>query len=176
MKFEKKMGNNKKKHNSRDSTHRHLYRKTKQARRNKSLIDKDTEQQLTGLNTEQDEEETRVSREGSKIINVGQLQEYAEDITKHSYNAKSDVALIIGKETGKLLHVRVRNNYCHACARPIPQKDHTCYRNWAASEMETDIILEGFLEAESVYRVRYTEFIGDGDSSVYLTPIQNVLD
>ena len=37
--------------------------------------------------------------------------------------------------------------------------------------METDIILEGFLEAERVHRVRYTEFIGNGDSSVHPTLI-----
>ena len=95
---------------------------------------------------------------------------------KHSYNAKSGVAIIIGKETGKLLHIGVRNKFCHACARKIPKENHTCYRNWTASssEMETDIILEGFLEAERVHRVRYTEFIGDGDSSVHPTLIQNV--
>ena len=40
--------------------------------------------------------------------------------------------------------------------------------------METDIILEGFLEVERVHRVRYTEFIGDDDSSVHLTLIQNL--
>lgn len=92
---------------------------------------------------------------------------------KHSYNAKSGVAIVIGKETGKLLHVGVRNKFCHACARQIP---HICYRNWSdsSSEMETDIILEGFLEAERVHGVRYTKFIGDGDSSVYPTLIQNV--
>ena len=82
----------------------------------------------------------------------------------------------IGKETGKLLHIGVRNKFCHAYARKIPKENHTCYRNWTASssEMETDIILEGFLEAERVHRVRYTEFIGDGDSSVHPTLIQNV--
>ncbi len=37
-----------------------------------------------------------------------------------------------------------------------------------------DIILEGFLEAERVHRLHYTQFIGDGDSSVHLTLIQNV--
>ncbi len=31
---------------------------------------------------------------------------------KYSYNAKSGVAIIIGKETGKLLHLGVRNKYC----------------------------------------------------------------
>ncbi len=31
---------------------------------------------------------------------------------KHSYNAKSGVAIIIGKATGKLLYLGVRNKYC----------------------------------------------------------------
>ena len=95
---------------------------------------------------------------------------------KHSYNAKSGVGIIIGKETGKLLHIGVRNKHCHACATGIPQKDHACYKNWSASssEMETDIILEEFLEAEKVHVVRYTKFVGDGDSSVYPTLLQSV--
>ena len=40
--------------------------------------------------------------------------------------------------------------------------------------MEADIILEGFLEAEKVHGVRYMNFVGDGDSSVYPTLVQNV--
>ena len=95
---------------------------------------------------------------------------------KHSYNAKSGVAIIIGKVTGKLLYIGVRNKYCQACAMHIPQDRHTCYKNWNASssEMETDILLEGFLEAERVHGVHYTKFISDGDSSVHPTLIQNV--
>ena len=51
-----------------------------------------------------------------------------------------------------------------------------CYKNWSASssEMETDIILEGFLQAERVPGIRYTTIIGDGDRSAYLSLIQNV--
>lgn len=95
---------------------------------------------------------------------------------KHSYNANSGVAIIIGKETGKLLHIGVRNKFCTACARNIPQDKHKCFKNWnsSSSEMETDIILEGFVEAERIHGVRYTTFIGDGDSSVYATLIQRV--
>ncbi len=95
---------------------------------------------------------------------------------KHSYNANSGVAIIIGKETSKLLYIGVRNKYCHACARNISPDKHACFRNWdkSSSEMETDIILEGFLEAEKVHGVRYIHFIGDGDSSVHPTLIQNV--
>ena len=102
--------------------------------------------------------------------------EWSKRSHKYSYNANSGVGVIIGKETGKLLHIGVRNKYCHACGRNIPGEKHVCFRNWSesSSEMETDIILEGFLEAERVHGVRYTQFIGDGDSSVYSTLIQNV--
>ena len=41
--------------------------------------------------------------------------------------------------------------------------------------MEPDIILEGFKQAEQVHGVRYKRFVGDGDSSVYPTLIENVL-
>ena len=95
---------------------------------------------------------------------------------KHSYNAKSGVAIIIGKETGKLLHIGVRNKFCAACAQNIPKENHLCFRNWEASssEMETDILVEGFMKAEEIHGVRYMRFIGDGDSSVHTTLLQSV--
>ena len=40
--------------------------------------------------------------------------------------------------------------------------------------MEPDIILEGFLQAESTHGVRYIKFAGDGDSSVHSTVITGV--
>ena len=95
---------------------------------------------------------------------------------KHSYNAKSGVGIIIGQRTGKILHIGVRNKYCSACAQGIPPEKHTCFKNWDASssEMETDIILDGFLKAEKTHGLRYTRFIGDGDSSVFPTLRENV--
>ncbi len=95
---------------------------------------------------------------------------------KHSYNAKSGVAIIIGKKTGKLLYIGVRNKYCAACAQGILKENHQCYKNWNASssEMESDILLKGFSQAEHVHGVRYTRFIGDGDSSVHTTLLQGV--
>ena len=69
----------------------------------------------------------------------------------------------------------MRNKYSHACASG-KKNNHACFHNWIASssEMETDIILEGFVEAEKVHGVRYTQFIGDGDSSVYPTLLTSV--
>ena len=95
---------------------------------------------------------------------------------KHSYNAMSGVAIIIGAETRKILHIGVRSKYCVACARSIPPDKHKCYRNWneSSSQMETDIILEGFLEAERVHGVCYMTFIGDGDSFVHSILLERV--
>ena len=40
--------------------------------------------------------------------------------------------------------------------------------------METDIIIDGFCQAERVHGLRYMRFIGDGDSSVYHTLVTTV--
>ena len=96
---------------------------------------------------------------------------------KHSYNAKSGVAIIIGKATGKILHMGVRNKFCSICNQhPEQPPPHTCFRNWNGSSaaMETDIIVEGFQKCEQQHGIRYTSFIGDGDSSVYSSLIEAV--
>ena len=95
---------------------------------------------------------------------------------RHSYNAKSGVGIVIGQATGKLLYIGVRNKYCTACTQGISSEKHVCFKNWdeSSSQMEPDIILKGFQQAERVHGVRYMRFIGDGDSSVYPTLIQNV--
>ena len=50
------------------------------------------------------------------------------------------------------------------------------YENWggASSFIETNIILEGFKLAESEYGLQYSKFIGDSDSSVYPTLVNEV--
>ena len=91
---------------------------------------------------------------------------------KHSYNAKSGVAVIFGLHIKKLLFLGVRNKYCSVCAvaehkeQATPQ--HACYRNWAGSScaMESDIIAEGFRLSETTHEIRYLKVVGDGDSSV----------
>ena len=121
-------------------------------------------------------EENGRFHEGVPAVAVIVDEGWSKHSHKHSYNAKSGVAIIIGKETGKLLFIGIRNKYCHACALGGKEKDHTCFCNWDASssEMETDIVLEGFMEAERVHGVHYTKFIGDGDSSVYPTLLTSV--
>ena len=101
---------------------------------------------------------------------------------KHSYNALSGVGIIVGKETGKILHIGVRNKYCAGCTLSKDSetnsttKCHVCYKNWSdsSSAMEADIILEGFQQAEGEHGVRYIRMVGDGDSSVYPTLVERV--
>lgn len=90
---------------------------------------------------------------------------------KHSYNALSGVAIIMGRATGKLLHIGVRNKYCTACAQGIPQDNHTCHKNWSksSSQMET-----GIPESREGPRSSILRFIGDGDSSVHPTLVESV--
>ncbi len=91
---------------------------------------------------------------------------------KHSYNAPGGVAILVGAVTGRILHIGVRNRTCIICTRAegrgcVPA-EHECFRNWdqSSAAMENDVILEGFLQAEATHGVRYTRYIGDGDSSV----------
>ena len=94
---------------------------------------------------------------------------------KHSYNAKSGVAVIFGLHTKKLLFIGVRNKYCSVCAvaehKEQTAPDHACYRNWNGSScaMESDIVAEGFRLSETMHGIRYLKVVGDGDSSVMAT-------
>ena len=143
------------------------------------------QQQLQGIMAEAGREELVEKRlaeerndfhEGVPAVTVVVDGGWSKRSHRHSYNAKSGVGIIIGQSTGKLLFMGVRNKYCTACTQGVPRDKHICFKNWShsSSEMEPDIILEGFKQAEKVHGVRYTRFIGDGDSSVHSTLIQCV--
>jgi len=92
---------------------------------------------------------------------------------KHSYNALGGVGVIFGAETKKLLHIGVRNKHCLVCkvaeSNNVTPRQHKCFRNWyeTSQAMESDVILEGFLNCESKHGVRYMRIIADGDSSTF---------
>ena len=151
-----------------------------------SAIDKCWWQSLEESMREAAEEEKRIAIErgsyhqGVPAITVILDAGWSKRSHKHSYNAKSGVGIIVGMETKKLLYVGVRNKYCSVCARADTKGEeppqHECHKNWdgSSSSMETDIIVQGFKEAETKYGLRYTKFVGDGDSSVYPALITGV--
>ena len=71
---------------------------------------------------------------------------------KHSYNANSGVG--------------------------CTQQSHTCFKNWTGTScgMESDIITEGFQRSEEMHQLRFTQLVGDGDSSVFYSVALNVED
>ena len=136
------------------------------------------EQLRESMNEAGKEEKRGNYHQGVPAITVYVDRGWSKHSHKHSYNANSGVAIIIGKATGKLLHLGVRNKYCSACTQGISKEQHigTCFKNWtsSSSKMETDVILEGFCMAESTHGVRYMRMVGDGNSSVYSTLLLNV--
>lgn len=58
----------------------------------------------------------------------------------------------------------------------FPGAQHRCFRNWdgSSSAMEADIIVEGFNNSLSLYGLKYTKFIADGDSSVHSKILKDV--
>ena len=79
--------------------------------------------------------------------------------------------MIVGKCTGKLLYIGVRNKYCATCVQnknTRKKTDHICFKNWNGTSvcMESDIIIEGFRMAEQQHGVWCIKFTGDGDSII----------
>ena len=54
--------------------------------------------------------------------------------------------------------------------------NHKCFKNWSSlsCSLESDIIVEGFNQSETMHGLRYIWMVGDGDSSVYLSVTLNV--
>ena len=90
------------------------------------------------------------------------------------------MGIIFGATTKKLLYVGVRNKYCCVCSiaknRGVEVGSHTCFKNWSGSScaMEPDIITEGFQRSEEMHQLRFTQLVGDGDSSVFYSVALNV--
>jgi len=74
-----------------------------------------------------------------------------------------------GAHSKKLLIIGIQNKYCFTCAiaarKGVTVLPYSCYKNWSQSScfMETDIIVEGFLQSEEMHGLQYRWMIGDGD-------------
>lgn len=90
-----------------------------------------------------------------------------------NYKAASGTAAIIGRRTGKIIFLAVKNKYCLVCARAesknSPPNEHKCYKNFDGSScsMEGDIITEGIQQSIPMYGIIYKRMIADGDASTY---------
>ena len=113
-----------------------------------SLLGEEMKQQLFAAITEagKEEREHAISLEsfyqGIPAITVVADGGWSKRSHKHSYNAKSGVAVILGHYTKKLFFLGVRNKLCSVCtvARRKEQEPppHQCYLNWAGSSVEME--------------------------------------
>jgi len=101
---------------------------------------------------------------------------------KRGHKSKHGVVFILSVQTGEILDFEVFSHYCHACvAHEEMDKDSIQYKAWAAShtkecqinhhgssgEMETEGAIRMFSRSVQSRNLKYTQFVGDGDSSCY---------
>ena len=92
----------------------------------------------------------------------------------HAYNANSEVGVIFGGATKKLLYMGVKNKNCAVCSiakkKQTEPPSHQCFKNLCGSStsMEADIIATGFCLSETMHGVRYTQVIGDGTARYFI--------
>jgi hypothetical protein len=108
--------------------------------------------------------------ENESDSNLGMDIPIAFDATwqKRGHVSKNAVATITSFDTGKVIDVEVLSKYCHKCAlKKTPV--HECSMNYQGSSggMETVAAIEMFHRSENTRGVRYTKFLGDGDSSAF---------
>ena len=103
---------NKNKDNRKYSSHRHIYRKKKNPKKkiqSTRHVEKRTEQ-------DQGVESLSVSIEGSRIINIEKLQDYIDDLNKHSSECGGSI-ILSGERRDGLASILAGS--CSACEKTI---------------------------------------------------------
>ncbi|KAL7307896.1 hypothetical protein TKK_0000212 [Trichogramma kaykai] len=98
------------------------------------------------------------------------------------FHSHQGAATVIGLNTGKVLDVATKNNFCKACSLwENKDKETGAYDDWleqhkpfceanhtgSSGSMEVDCILDIFKRSVGKYKVIYKNYIGDGDAKVY---------
>jgi len=101
---------------------------------------------------------------------------------RYGFSSLLGVVYLISIETGEVLDYEVKSKVCYECkARSHWDKNKDKYKTWfaehkakcginhtdSAGEMEKSAAIEMFLRSLDNYKLRYTTFIGDGDSSSF---------
>ncbi|KAL4718477.1 hypothetical protein ACJJTC_002120 [Scirpophaga incertulas] len=120
----------------------------------------------------------RMNKDGIPIIDVVADGCWSKRSYKKNYNALSGAAAIIGKHSGELLYLGIKNKYCFICARSenksVEVPKHKCFKNYSgpSTNMESEIIVEGFKNSINMHNLIYGKLISDGDSSTYSKILQ----
>lgn len=100
---------------------------------------------------------------------------------KRGFSSLYGVCSLIGAHSKKVVDVNIESSYCKQCEVWATKKDTEEYNEWkierdsncqsnhegSAGKMEVDSIKNMFHRSEEQYAVKYTQYIGDGDSKTY---------
>ncbi|XP_065051289.1 uncharacterized protein LOC135680963 [Rhopilema esculentum] len=101
---------------------------------------------------------------------------------KRGHSSRVGVVFVISVRTGQVLDYVIKSLFCHECkSHEKDDKDTAKYKNWhqkhvghchinhegASGNMEVDGAVEIFTRSIEKRFSKYTEFIGDGDSSTF---------
>ncbi|XP_047993637.1 uncharacterized protein LOC125232064 [Leguminivora glycinivorella] len=152
-----------------DQCHKHLHSWWKEA----------AEKSMTDAALQETQEADRKSPSGKPMIAVTADACWAKRSYRNNYSSLSGVGAIIGINSGKVLHVGIKNKYCVTCARASSKNTtpsvHQCTINHKGSStsMEQAAIVEGFKESVQKHGLIYSQLIADGDASTYKNIVDN---
>jgi len=131
--------------------------------------------------------EKAVKEEQEKNFENGRLKTHLKvsgdgSWKKRSYTSLYAVTTLIGYYTGKIIDLIVKSAYCASCASNKVSLNDDEFEEWyknhqqsctsnhegSAGKMEVDSIVEMFLRSDGKFGVKYTNYIGDGDSKTFV--------
>lgn len=101
---------------------------------------------------------------------------------KRGFSSKIGVTTLILYRCGKIVDLVVKSTFCQGCLTCPHEKDTQEYIDWyenhtdecswnhegSAGKMEVDSVIEMFERSWEYYGIRYTVYIGDGDSKTFI--------
>uniref|UniRef100_A0A7M5UK02 Mutator-like transposase domain-containing protein n=1 Tax=Clytia hemisphaerica TaxID=252671 RepID=A0A7M5UK02_9CNID len=132
---------------------------------------------------------TKTLTENPKNITVLDNGEIIADVSvivdgtwqRRGHSSKIGVVFVISVETGEVLDYEVKSLFCHSCSKRQSSMTESDFQKWyethakeceinhkgSSDFMETSGAKEIFLRSIDKYNLKYTVFVGDGDSSCF---------
>ena len=133
-------------------------------------------------------DKTSVDENGVVLADVAVTQDGTWQ--KRGHTSKNGVVFVISVRTGEVLDYTVKTLFCKACSsHEMDDKESDEYKKWfenhkdictinhegSSDLMETSGATEIFLRSIPTRNLRYTTFVGDGDSSCFGTVSEECL-
>lgn len=111
--------------------------------------------------------------EGSKDIPIA----FDGTWQKRGHTSKNSVATVTSIDTGKVIDFEALTKHCYACCEGNTNGEHktNCQKNYEGTSggMEAAAAVNIFSRSQQERDVRYTQFLGDGDSKAYKCVIES---